>query len=235
MKLAIISDSHAIKLKRWKIPDADVLIHCGDMTNGTLPSLQRLADDLAELPHRYKLLIGGNHDVAVQRFPLQARRILKPFHYLEDESFTIEGIKFYGTPWQPDFKSMAFNLPRFSNELSAKWEAIPDDVDVLITHCPPSGVLDWIPPGKSVGCELLRARFWQRRPIVHCFGHVHESRGRVIENGTLYVNAACVQHRVRNEPVDGPVVVEIDTINRCVLDDYLVQNSVAPAPEDSDT
>jgi hypothetical protein len=32
--------------------------------------------------------------------------------YLEDELVEIEGIRIYGSPWQPEFCDWAFNLPR---------------------------------------------------------------------------------------------------------------------------
>ncbi len=34
------------------------------------------------------------------------------FVYLEDSFVEIAGIKIYGSPWQPNFRDMAFNLPR---------------------------------------------------------------------------------------------------------------------------
>jgi Icc-related predicted phosphoesterase len=43
--------------------------------------------------------------------------------------------------------------------MKARWDAIPDNTDILITHGPPFGYLD-IPGGQNirVGCEMLRHR-----------------------------------------------------------------------------
>lgn len=58
--------------------------------------------------------------------------------YLEDAGVELYGLKFYGTPWQPEFCRWAFNLPRGKACLE-KWNLIPQDCDVLITHTPPVG------------------------------------------------------------------------------------------------
>lgn len=229
MKIVIMADTHENSLRRWRIPDGDVFLHLGDYSTGDLSDVRRFATELEELPHRRKIVIDGNHDYASEGFPLEVRRILAPVcHYLVDQGIEIDGIKFYGTPWQPWYMEMAFNLPRGSDELAAKWDAVPEDTDVLLTHCPPNGILDWVTGAtKAVGCEMLRYRYdiGKLRPLLHCFGHVHESRGRMNDYHTLFVNAACVigdSHR----PVDGPVVVELDTDARRIVNDCLVTGSV---------
>ncbi len=58
--------------------------------------------------------------------------------YLEDSETTINGIRIWGSPWQPEFGGWAFNLPR-GEECLEKWEMIPEGIDVLITHGPPIG------------------------------------------------------------------------------------------------
>lgn len=37
------------------------------------------------------------------------------------------------SPWQPEFFDWAFNLPR-NETLEAKWKAIPDKVDILVSE-----------------------------------------------------------------------------------------------------
>ena len=39
----------------------------------------------------------------------------------------------YGSPWQPEFNDWAFNLNR-GEECREKWDMIPKDTDILITH-----------------------------------------------------------------------------------------------------
>ncbi|RDL37056.1 uncharacterized protein BP5553_04489 [Venustampulla echinocandica] len=57
------------------------------------------------------------------------------------------------------------------------WEQTPKDIDILITHGPPLGYLDG---DNNLGCCTLLAALWQIRPLLHVFGHVHQSRGRCV-------------------------------------------------------
>lgn len=215
MRLVLLSDTHAHPLSKWLIPDGDVLINAGDFCVGRqvpLDTVRSLNDEMAAQPHKHKLLVGGNHDLPLMLEPEQARALLTGVTYLEDAAVTIDGVKFYGTPWQPDHRHWAFNLPRRCLELKAKWTAVPDDTDVLITHTPPFGILDWSKSGQeNVGCELLRRRLEDTErpsPKLHVFGHVHESRGQEGNNGTLHINAASVD--LAYEPVNKPIVVDFD-------------------------
>jgi len=112
------------------------------------------------------------------------------YHYLEDstcfigpgasldDGSTSSSIKAYGSPYQPEHYLMGFTLPS-GPQLEAKWAQIPDDVDVLVTHGPPKGVLDRVFDGTHVGCEhLLEAVQNRVKPRVHVFGHIHEGYGK---------------------------------------------------------
>jgi len=98
--------------------------------------------------------------------------------YLENSGVEIDGVKFWGSPWQPEFFNWAFNLPR-GRRLAEIWALIPDDTEVLITHTPPYGILDRVDSGEHVGCEDLRRALQRVKPKVHVFGHIHEDRGVV--------------------------------------------------------
>jgi hypothetical protein len=105
--------------------------------------------------------------------------------YLQDEGVTIDGVAFYGSPWQPWFYDWAFNLPRDGWELRKRWEAIPTETDVLVTHGPPHMVLDKAAGRHSKdvasdhgGCKILRTEILTRiKPKLHVFGHIHEGYG----------------------------------------------------------
>ncbi|KAK0701489.1 metallophosphoesterase domain-containing protein [Apiosordaria backusii] len=53
---------------------------------------------------------------------------------------------------------------------------ITGDVDIVITHGPPNGVLDRT-ANQRLGCEHLFAAVARARPRMHCFGHVHSGWG----------------------------------------------------------
>lgn len=68
----------------------------------------------------------------------------------------------------------AFNLPRGAACLE-KWSAIPDDVDVLLTHGPAVGYGDFCTTDVRAGCVELLTTIQQRvKPKYHVFGHIHE-------------------------------------------------------------
>jgi Icc-related predicted phosphoesterase len=128
--------------------------------------------------------------------------------YIDNNDITIDGIKFYGSPWQPEFHDWAFNLPR-GEELAAKWEKIPDDVDILITHGPAYGILDYAPIGGHVGCEELYRKIAEVKPKIHVCGHIHDSYGQKTMGGIEFLNASTLNDRY--EYAHKPIVVEYDT------------------------
>ena len=189
MLFVAISDTHGYH-DRLEVPDGDVLIHGGDLTkHGRLEDVEAFDRWLAGLPHRHKIVIAGNHDFCFQHRPREARALLRHAIYLEDRAVEVEGVKFYGSPWQPEFFDWAFNLPR-GPALAAVWAKIPDDTQVLITHGPPLGIGDLTHRGPHVGCEDLLRRVRQVRPRLHVFGHIHEAAGRYDVDGTTFVNAS---------------------------------------------
>lgn len=51
------------------------------------------------------------------------------------------------------------------------------EVDVIMTHGPPMGILDEVYNGGHVGCEHLLRAARRCKPRMHCFGHIHEGWG----------------------------------------------------------
>lgn len=58
-------------------------------------------------------------------------------------------------------------IPSFEDE---------DRIDIMITHGPPYLRLDPTAHG-NVGCKHLLKALTRARPLVHCFGHIHEGWG----------------------------------------------------------
>lgn len=215
MRLVIISDTHSNDLTSLNIPDGDVLIHSGDLSmTGSVPELNRIGRELGELPHPVKIITPGNHDFLFEHSPGLARDLFGPsVEVLIDQSFELEGIKFYGSPYQPEFFEWAFNLPRIGYELEAVWAAIPDDTNVLITHGPPKGILDLLPNGNQVGCERLAERLPGLPDLkLHCFGHIHYAYGYTYNRNRLFVNSSLCDGR--NWIANRPIVVDIDPLTK---------------------
>lgn len=206
MKIVCISDTHNRthgSLAPDRIPEGDVLVHAGDMTAmGSLSELESFTQWLGFLPHKRKVIIAGNHDFCFEHGTLARAMFPDDVTYLQDSSAVIDGVKFYGSPHQPEFFNWAFNLPR-GERLAAKWAAIDEDTNVLVTHGPPYGVLDGVPePGKigpqHVGCKDLMARVRTLKHLkLHVFGHIHLHGGlmTIEDDGVRFVNAACCDER----------------------------------------
>jgi len=206
MKIVIVSDTHGMH-DEIDIPDGDVLIHAGDFTqNGKLKQVVRFNEFLGKLNHRHKLVIAGNHEYCFEKAPLESQNLLTNCTYLQDSTAVIEGVKFYGSPWQPWFLDWAFNLER-GEEIRDKWRLIDCDTDILITHGPPEGHGDKIYSGEAVGCEELIKVVESIKPKYHIFGHIHEGYGVTQNDDTKFINAStCDLHY---NPVNEPIVIEL--------------------------
>jgi Icc-related predicted phosphoesterase len=206
MRLVLISDTHNLH-KSLLVPEGDVLIHAGDITKwGDPADVNSLNKWFATLPHRHKLVIAGNHDFCLEQTPQESEALLTNCLYLRDASVTIEGVKFYGSPWQPEFCHLAFNLNR-GPEIKAKWDLIPNDTDVLITHGPPYGFGDRTTQNEVVGCLDLMTRLRIVRPRLHVFGHIHEGYGLYHDEHTTYANASICT--VSYQPINQPLVFDL--------------------------
>ena len=151
MRLVLLSDPHGLR-REISIPDGDVLVHAGDFrSEGEAAEPRSFGEFFCGLPHRYKVVIAGNHDRCLEADPGLGPEVFAGCHYLLDSGIEIEGVTFWDSPWQPWFFDMSFNLERGA-ELRAKWDLIPAHVDVLITHGPPHLVLDRTETGENVGC-----------------------------------------------------------------------------------
>jgi Icc-related predicted phosphoesterase len=116
------------------------------------------------------------------------------------------------------FMSWAFNLPR-GRMLRDKWNLIPIDTDILVTHGPPLGILDQVLPvptggwdpdrgqPEHLGCEEMLIRVRTVRPKLHVFGHIHGGYGIHKDQGTTHVNASICDEDYR--PVNVPVVLDL--------------------------
>ncbi len=192
MKIICISDTHNLH-KDLKIPDGDILIHAGDMTCvGGINEIKEFNEWLGTLPHRHKIVIAGNHDLFLDYVPSMAKALITKAIYLNDSGVEIEGLKIWGSPISPNYQDWAFNRER-GEEVRKHWEMIPEDTDILITHCPPFGILDFNDKGKHEGCQDLLAIVQQKiKPRLHVFGHLHDAHGQVKIGETIFVNASTV-------------------------------------------
>ena len=203
VSLATVSDIHGY----WDsihYPKADFLIYAGDLFDDysrfqlisascQLQELERFNIFLGNLKQKglYSeiIVIAGNHDFVFEKIP-ECRNLLTNAYYLQNSSIVLNGIKFYGSPQTVWYHNWAFNLPCGSLKhngdpeharkvAEACWGNIPNDVEVLITHGPPMGILDSNYEGTMIGCPVLEERIEHLTQLqAHIFGHVHHSYGR---------------------------------------------------------
>jgi Icc-related predicted phosphoesterase len=200
MRLAILSDTHGFHRGMGAhgnppIPDADVLVHAGDYSrdHGSWLDTVRFAQWMGSQPHKHKVLCPGNHDQAVSQNPTKAQALFEEhgIHMLGKKPVEIDGVRFDGGPympvsgWDPPW---GFEMADCDRE--KEWDRI-ERCHVLVTHTPPMGILDQTNQGPRIGDPILRQRVFAKiRPRLHIFGHVHEARGIVQEEGIWFMNAA---------------------------------------------
>ena len=203
MKLVCLADTHC---NHWELtmPEGDILVFAGDMCGyGRMEEVVDFNTWLGTLDYRNIIVIAGNHDWTFSTQHNSSIEALSNATYLQDSCVEIDGIKIYGTPWQPAFNKWAFNLYT-SDELQKKWDLIPNDTDILVTHCPPYGVLDVHYRSEKLGCgELLKA-VHRVKPILHVFGHIHTRSTHERIGKTLHINASVVDgfNCINGDPVE---------------------------------
>ena len=209
MKIWAISDSHTYH-EQYKVPEVDTVLFCGDESNQRNPFLNEAEffnwfDWFDSLPIPNKLYIPGNHSTYVFHNEKRVQELFfaSDIYWMHNEETTIDGLKFYGCGVSPTFGDWVYMSDR--NKMNRYWEQIPDDVDVLLTHTPPKGILDVAERRDRnfdlAGCSALRKRIDKLSSLkLHAFGHIHDDEfiansGLLYRNGVYYANCAGVTDR----------------------------------------
>lgn len=179
---------------RVLVPACELLVHAGDLTrHGTREEVLAFLGWFAAQPAAARVLVAGNHDRYCETHPDELRALAAAHDviYLCDEGVEVAGLKVWGSPATPAFRSMAFNRARGS-EIRSHWARIPAGLDLLVTHGPPRGLGDRMVLGAHVGCDELLARVREVAPRAHVFGHIHEAAGRyrLADSPTEFLNVA---------------------------------------------
>ncbi|XP_072519330.1 metallophosphoesterase MPPED2 [Salminus brasiliensis] len=230
-RFVCVSDTHS-RTDGIHMPYGDVLLHTGDFTELGLPSeVKKFNDWLGTLPYEFKVVIAGNHELTFDkdfmaelvkqdyyRFPSVSKLQPEDFDnvqslltncvYLQDSEVMVKGFRIYGTPWTPWFNGWGFNLPR-GQSLLDKWNQIPEDIDILMTHGPPLGFRDWVPKElQRVGCvELLNTVQRRVRPKLHVYGGIHEGYGLMTDGYTTFINSSTCT--VSFQPTNPPIIFDL--------------------------
>ena len=214
MKITCISDLHG---ELPELPGGDLLIVAGDLTaSDKLSQYLQFFMWMSQQDYKFKVLIGGNHDNEIQNRAVQFDPNFG-ITYLCDSGCEFEGLKIWGSPWTSQFPGInphccAFTMPfgcDTEDHLDDKWQMIPNDTDILITHSPPYGIFDETDREESVGSRSLIVRLAEIKPKLHVFGHIHEEGGKILHvpwstTGTTFVNASLMDsdYDMTNKPVE---------------------------------
>jgi predicted phosphodiesterase len=230
LRLVCVSDTHNAHAALGHLPPGDVLVHAGDFTDvGSESDVLGFCDWLdTQTQFRHKVVIAGNHDLSLdaasydrnwKRFrkslkkadtALLETRLRSSCTYLLHEGCEIDGVRFFGSPYQPEFYDWAFNLGRNNGECFAKWSTMPrGGVDVLLTHGPPMGHGDTCVGSGHQGCADLLDYVEAFPPQVHVFGHIHESYGATTNGKTLFLNASTLDVNYDEKHPRQPLVVDV--------------------------
>lgn len=196
-----------------KLQGGDLLIVAGDLTaNDSMYGYDRFIQWLWKQIYKKKIFIAGNHDNRLEEF----LRTGDPFadetvEFLFDSGTVYQDFKIWGSPWTSQFEGINPHCCAYTGktdkDIAEKWDLIPKDTDILITHGPPFTIRDLTTRGEQVGSPSLMAHHISRlRPKLWVFGHIHEGYGQdgpYDWAGTKYVNASHVTERY--QPLNPPI------------------------------
>lgn len=214
MRLVATSDTH-FKVDTSFIPDGDVFVHAGDLMRTGYPSdFAEQLEWLAELPHKIKLYIPGNHDFHMQVYPGPALQELRAI-----------GVWVVGLPGNINFSSYKLpngmsllglpyiiNLPRWA--FNVEEEVIENHLkhvgrhDIIVSHMPPKYCRDMV-NGVHTGVNAYWEYSLANRPKHWIFGHIHECYGSEKRDlfPTFYHNVAMCDRQYQH--VNKPLILDL--------------------------
>lgn len=148
------------------------------MTGGEAEAINFL-NWFCDLPYRQKIFICGNHDACLYGAGIDG--LDDNVHYLCNSGIEVKGVKFYGIPM--------FMEDCVTDRQKRNYANIPTDTDILITHSPAFGILDF-DDGINYGSKELLQAATSVNPRIHLFGHIHKQHGITSIGTTTFSNGA---------------------------------------------
>lgn len=192
MKILHLSDTHNCHHRLRDLPEADVVVHSGDFCMvGTEQEALDFLNWFCDLPYKHKIFICGNHDDCLYGANIDG--LPDNVHQLSNSGVEIDGVKFYGVPM--------FLEDCITERQSHNYEKIPGDTDILITHSPAYGILDY-DDGINYGSEEILMKLSDLHLKAHLFGHIHAQHGILEQNDVIFSNGAIMNadYTVPNSP-----------------------------------
>ena len=174
--LYVFSDTHG-RHRDLRVPkEADIAICAGDAVEDDLKGgeYDDFIEWFAELPAKWKIFVPGNHELSFELD--QAEEV--------EKTMTDKGISVMQNAVM-DCDGVV--VGSISGNTMIADEDIPTDIDVLVTHCPPYGVLD-----EGLGSPEILNFVMKSKPAYHLFGHVHATEGQYVQFGKTLCKNVCV-------------------------------------------
>lgn len=207
MRIVATSDTHEPFPVDF-VPDGDVFIHAGDlMQSGYITEWDARVQSLADLPHKVKILVAGNHDIHLGLYAGPALQDLRRagVHVLGMptgiDTMTLEsGHRLLGLPMVHNLPRWAFN---FSEDFLEAYMKNKKRADIVISHCPPAGILDM-----NFGIKAYRRYLEEMEPDIWICGHIHECGGehKRVARTDVYNVAAMDRNYERVTP---PTIIDL--------------------------
>ncbi|NDV65146.1 metallophosphoesterase [Bacteroides sp. 224] len=186
MQILHISDTHGSHKLLTNLPKADIIIHSDDASfSGSDDEILDFLNWFCDLDYAHKIFVAGNHDDCL--YGEQIEGLPDNCHYLCCSGIEFEGLRFWGVPL---FMGDILKKGRMEEIM----KEIPNDTDVLISHNPPFGILDF-DDGMNYGCRILLEAVERVNPFYHFFGHIHAANGVETINKTTFVNSAIMNEK----------------------------------------
>ena len=166
------------------------IILCGDLTNngkrsGLLPGIGETYGEFLIAKEYIKKLAGikpvywipGNHDWDIEELDFDFENVA----CIDRKYLKIDGKSVYGINQSPCFEAPALAIEWRNMSTDPAVDAKAYDfkhVEVVISHCPPEGVLDNL-GSMHIGSPALSEYILTKRPQYVFSGHVHDQGGKI--------------------------------------------------------
>lgn len=208
-----LSDTHGHE-REVEVPEGDILVFAGDFAwSGNHGEWSSWIEWLRSLPHRFKIVVAGNHDGILTQ-PFFRHQVEEVAAYLEGASVLAGGLKVFGSPFIPR-TGFGWSFEAASSRLRRIWTGVPDDTDLIVSHGPPLGAVDQDHTGAHLGDpEFARmlGRWHEERssppPQAIVCGHIHEAHGEGLVMGIRTHNVAVCD--AQYDPVHPATIFTLD-------------------------
>lgn len=156
------SDTHGSH-RLLQVPEnVDIVICAGDAVEDDLKGdeYEDFIEWFSSLSAKWKIFVPGNHELSFgvgQADKIVSRMNERGIIVLEDAVEECDGVV----------------IASISGNAAIADEDIPDDIDILVTHNPPYGILD-----EDMGSLNLLNFILKAKPRYHLFGHIHSTAGQ---------------------------------------------------------